>query len=105
MTALFEGTPISIIKESRLHWKLELNIHPIDMQCVDGLTERLENDRFFDYTDVSFICQRGQVTGLVLQSEGLLRDKGTLSYQVEERIADIMDQYIYEVGSYAQVQA
>ena len=105
MTALFEGTPISIIKESRLHWKLELNIHPIDMQCVDGLTERLENDRFFDYTDVSFICQRGQVTGLVLESEGLTRDKGTFSYQVEQRIADVMDEYIDEVGGYAQVQA
>jgi len=105
MTALFQATPLSIVKESRLHWKMELDIYPIAMQYVDGLTKRLESDRFFDYTDVSFICQRGQVTGLVLQSEGLLRDKGTLSYQVEERIADIMDQYIYEVGSYAQVQA
>lgn len=105
MTAFFEATPISIVKESRIHWKLELDIYPIDMQCVDGLTERLENDRFFDYTDVSFICQRGQVTGLVLESEGLTRDKGTFSYQVEQRIANVMDEYIDEVGGYAQVQA
>jgi len=45
MNTLFETTPISIVKETRMHWKLELDIHPIDMQCVDGLTERLENDR------------------------------------------------------------
>ena len=105
MTALFQATPLSIVKESRLHWKMELDIYPIAMQYVDGLTKRLESDRFFDYTDVSFICQRGQVTGLVLQSEGLVPDKGTFSYQVEQRIADVMDEYIDEVGGYAQVQA
>jgi hypothetical protein len=105
MNTLFEATPISIVKESRMHWRLELDIYPIDMQCIDGLTDRLENDQFFDYTDVSFICQRGQVTGLVLESEGLTRDKGTFSYQVEQRIADVMDEYIDEIGGYAQVQA
>jgi hypothetical protein len=105
MNTLFEATPISIVKESRMYWKLELDIHPIDMQCVSELTDRLENDQLFDYTDVSFICQRGQVTGLVFESEGLAEDKGAFSNQVQQRITDVMDDYIDEVGGYAQIQA
>ena len=105
MSALLEGTPISLIQESDLKWEISYKIYPIKLQYAAVISELIEQDDLFKHVDVKFVSVGGIVSSIVLSSEWPMTDFQQMASEFEERLNELIDSFLDDNGGYTAAQA
>ena len=95
----------NIITSARLTWALEVKIRPIHSKFSKEIGKKIGLDSILNASTACINENNKKITSIKIESNGFVRGDGFLDEIAKRRIADIMDEYIDEVGGYAQVQA
>ncbi len=105
MSALLEGTPISLIIKSAVTWEVAFEIFPIRIGHALRIAELIAADEYFNGIDVSIICEAEEVTGIVFKSDQIRANLAEFTFAGEWRVNEIIDAYLDANGGYAAAQA
>lgn len=105
MEQLIEGTPIAIVKHATIEIDVVCDIYPVDIKHKKALFNYFKNDGFFMYGEIELISYDYRITTIKYKFDNSWVDISCHSYEVEEKINEVVDRFMSDYGGYKQIKA
>lgn len=98
-------TPIYVIKDSEVTWKIAYEIYPIQLRQAQAIVEMFQSDELFRNINIDCEYRMGCVTHIVLNAEKYGVDLTSMPDVLEKRMDHLIEVYLATNGGYAAIRA